>query len=72
MARKRWRYGVGKRPYRVTVYERDDLPGGPLYVRVWDPTLRGGRGNWRKRSLGHRRSFVACGVPRIAETAGRV
>jgi integrase len=54
MARKRWKYSIGERPNTVTVYERNDLPGGPFYVRIWDRTLRGGRGNYLRRSLGHR------------------
>lgn len=50
--RKRWNWTAGMRPNTVTVYERE--PGGPLYIRAWDPTLREGRGNWRRESLGHR------------------
>jgi hypothetical protein len=52
MSKQRWKYSVGERPYTVTVYERRS--GGNLYVRVWDGSLRSGRGGWRKRSLGHR------------------
>lgn len=48
----RWEYSVGERPHTVTVYER--RPGGNLYVRVWDPTARGGEGNWHRKSLKHR------------------
>lgn len=44
----RWRYTAGKRPYRVTVYER--TPGGVIYGRVWDPVEQ----RIIKRSLGHR------------------
>lgn len=53
MARKsrKWSFTAGERPNQVTVYERD--PGGALYVRVWDQSKRGGRGNWIRRSLGH-------------------
>lgn len=47
----RWSHSVGERPYKVTVYER--RPGGNLYVRVWDPSARGGEGNWIRRSLKH-------------------
>lgn len=47
----RWEYSVGERPYTVTVYER--RKGGNLYVRVWDPSARSGRGNWVRRSLKH-------------------
>jgi hypothetical protein len=52
MSNQRWNYSVGERPYTVTVFER--RPDGNLYVRVWDGSIRGGRGGWRKRSLGHR------------------
>ncbi|MGH7564876.1 MAG: tyrosine-type recombinase/integrase [Gemmatimonadota bacterium] len=52
MRRKRWRWTEGTRPNTVTVSERE--PGGPLYIRAWDPKLRGGRGNWRRESLGHK------------------
>lgn len=48
----RWEHSVGERPHTVTVYER--RPGGNLYVRMWDPTARGGRGNWIRRSLKHK------------------
>ncbi len=36
----------------MTVYERER--GGPLHARTFDPSLRGGRGDYRRRSLGHR------------------
>ncbi len=52
MSKKRWKYGVGERPNLVTVFERRS--DGNLYVRVWDGSIRSGRGGWRKRSLGHR------------------
>ena len=52
MRRKKWRRSIGKRPNRVTVFERE--PGGLIYRQVWDPSLRGGRGNFRRSSLGHR------------------
>ena len=49
--RKRWSYSAGERPHTVVVEERE--VGGTLRVRAWDPTKRGGRGNWVRRSLGH-------------------
>lgn len=46
-------YQVGHKPYTVTIYERTE--GGNLYVRTWDPDLRGaGEGGMIRRSLGHR------------------
>jgi len=48
----KWSHSVGERPHTVTVYERTE--GGNLYVRVWDPNARGGKGTWVRRSLGHR------------------
>lgn len=64
MARKRktWSETVGGRGHAVTVFER--TPGGPLYLRWWDPTATGrrkggGTGNYRWRSLGHRDREVA-------------
>lgn len=50
--RKRWTYTAGTKPNSVTVEERE--AGGTLYVRVWDATARKGRGNWIRRSLGHK------------------
>ena len=50
--RKRWSYSAGERPYTVVVEER--VPGGMLRARAWDATKRGGRGDWVRRSLGHR------------------
>ena len=50
--RKRWSYSAGERPYTVIVEER--VPGGVLRARAWDPTKRGGLGNWVRRSLKHR------------------
>ncbi len=50
-SKKTWSYTAGDRPSTVTVYER--RPGGPLYVRMWDPTARDGQGNWVRRSLEH-------------------
>lgn len=47
-----WSYRVGERGASVTVYER--VPGGPLYARAYDPSLRGRRGGYRRVSLGHR------------------
>ena len=53
MARRKepWSYTAGERPYQVTVYER--VAGGPISVRIWDPTLRGGKGQMVRRSLKH-------------------
>lgn len=53
MARKpkRWTYTAGEKPHRVTVYEKE--PGGVLWIRVWDPTLRNGKGASVRRSLKH-------------------
>lgn len=48
----RWKYSVGPKGSRVTVEERE--PGGPLYVRLWDPAKQGGEGGYIRRSLGHR------------------
>jgi integrase len=48
----RWSYSVGERPHTVTVYERE--PGGVLYAGCWDASLRGGAGDMRRISLGHR------------------
>ncbi len=50
--RKLWCYAVGDRGYTVTVYERS--PGGLLYARAWDRSVAGGKGGWRRMSLGHR------------------
>jgi len=50
--RKRWSYSAGERPHTVVVEERE--VGGTLRVRAWDATRRGGKGNWVRRSLGHR------------------
>lgn len=47
-----WSYTAGERPHTVKVYERE--PGGVLYVSVWSPTARDGKGNVLRRSLGHR------------------
>ena len=55
--KKAWSYTAGERPCTVTVCERK--PGGPLYVRIWDPTARGGQGNWVRRSLEHSDRDVA-------------
>lgn len=49
---KLWTYTAGDKGQTVTVYER--WPGGPLQARTFDETLRGGRGNYRCQSLGHR------------------
>lgn len=50
--RRKWSHSEGTRPFTCTVFER--TPGGPLYARAWDPTLRGGKGNWVRKSLKHR------------------
>ena len=50
--RKRWSYSAGEKPFVVTVEER--VPGGVLRARAWDPTKRGGLGNWVRKSLRHR------------------
>ena len=52
MSSKKWKYAVGEKGETVTVYERE--PGGPLYARALDPMLRGGKGGYRRLSLGHR------------------
>jgi hypothetical protein len=52
--RERWRHVEGERPHTVIVEERPDRPEAPLRIRVWDPDARGGKGNYRTRSLGHR------------------
>ena len=52
MRRKSWKFTAGTRGEAVTVFER--VPGGVLYARTWDPSLRGGRGWYRKVSLGYR------------------
>ncbi len=49
---KTWSFSAGSRGSTVTVYERE--PGGPLYARAFDRTLRNGRGGYRRVSLGHR------------------
>src|SRR5262245_51577061 len=51
--RKRlWRYAAGRKGWKVTVFER--APGSQLYARAFDPTLAGGKGGYRRISLGHR------------------
>lgn len=50
--RKTWVHTIGQRPYKVVVRER--RPGGPIYCGTWDPTLRGGQGDTRWKSLKHR------------------
>ena len=49
---ERFRFQAGERPNTVTVYERE--PGGPIYVSVWDPTARGGKGAQVRQSLKHK------------------
>ena len=50
-SRKRWSFSAGGRGSTVAVYERQ--PGGPLYARAWDRHAGGGKGGWRRVSLGH-------------------
>ena len=55
MAKRRrrcWSYSAGEYPHTVRVFER--TPSGVIYGGTWDPTLRDGRGNERRQSLGHR------------------
>jgi hypothetical protein len=54
MPRKKtlWSHAEGEKGWTVTVYER--AAGGLLYARAFDPSLRGGLGGYRRRSLGHR------------------
>ena len=47
-----WTYSWGEYPHTVRVFER--TPGGIIYGATWDPSLREGRGNERRVSLGHR------------------
>lgn len=52
MAKKRrWTHKAGGKGGSVTVYERS--PGGPLYARVFDPSIAGGKGGYRRVSLKH-------------------
>lgn len=53
MAKRCFSYSVGEWGCRVRVYERK--PGGMLWIAAWDPTLRGGKGGYRRQSLGHRK-----------------
>lgn len=50
--RRCWNFAAGEKGCTVTVYERE--PGGLLYARAFDPTLAGGKGGYRRLSLGHR------------------
>jgi hypothetical protein len=49
--RKRWSYSAGAKGATITVFERE--PGGMLYARAWDPTMRSGRGGYRRITLKH-------------------
>src|SRR5207244_8807369 len=49
---KCWTHAEGEKGATVTVYER--RPGGLLYARAFDPTLAGGKGGYRRKSLKHR------------------
>jgi len=54
---KTWSYSVGERRdkigggVRVRVYERE--PGGVIYLAIFDPEMRDGRGGYRRVSLKH-------------------
>ncbi len=53
MARpKCWSLAEGEKGSTVTVYER--APGGLLYARVHDPSKAGGKGGYKRVTLGHR------------------
>ena len=47
--RRAWKYTAGRRPHRVTVYERKGGASITIYGAVWDPT----RERYVRRSLGH-------------------
>ena len=47
-----WSFAAGDRGHTVAVFERER--DGPLYARAFDPSLRNGRGDYRRVSLGHR------------------
>ncbi len=47
-----WSFAAGDRGHTVTVFERER--DGPLYARAFDQSLRNGRGDYRRVSLGHR------------------
>ncbi len=49
---KCWSYAEGAWGYMVTVEERK--PGGIIYARAYDPKLAGGKGGYRRKTLGHR------------------
>ncbi|MGH7529907.1 MAG: tyrosine-type recombinase/integrase [Gemmatimonadales bacterium] len=66
-ARTTWSYSAGIRGATVRVYERD--PGGFLWIAAYDPTLREGRGGYRRRSLGHRDRDLAKKEARRVATA---
>ena len=52
MSSKKWKYAVGEKGGTVTVYERE--PGGLLYARAFQPSLRSGKGGYKRVSLKHR------------------
>jgi hypothetical protein len=54
---KLWSHSEGARRWKVRVYER--TPGGPLYISAGDPLLEGGKGGYRRESLGHRDKRLA-------------
>ena len=47
-----WSWSCGERGTVVRVYERS--PGSVLYMAVWEPSLRNGKGDYARHSLGHR------------------
>jgi integrase len=57
MTAKTWSYSAGIRGATVRVYERE--PGGFVWIAAYDPTLRDGRGGYRRKSLGHRDHALA-------------
>src|SRR5437660_8676020 len=70
-----WSHSEGERPFTVTVYERE--AGGLIYARVWDATARGGEGNWRRISLGHRdkkraKKYAREEVPKLEQGASAI
>jgi hypothetical protein len=49
--KKKWSHKEGSRGFTVTVEERE--PGGIICARTFDPKLAGGKGGYRRKSLGH-------------------
>lgn len=54
---KLWSHSEGAHGFKVRVYER--TPGGRLYISAGDPLLAGGKGGYRRESLGHRDKKLA-------------